>query len=80
MSPRVRCHSNTISIYLITNVLDPMAYNLWCMVYGLLGIEWVMAGSVGMEIWNWGGLYVKDNIVNLIPLSVFLGSLERKKF
>ncbi|XP_021911993.1 uncharacterized protein LOC110825801 [Carica papaya] len=28
----------------------PMPYNLWCMVHGLLGIEWVIAGSVGMEI------------------------------
>lgn len=30
-----------------------------------------MAGLVGMEIWAWDGLYVKGNIANLIPLTVF---------
>lgn len=26
-------------------------YSLWCMVYGLLGIDWVIVGSVQGEIW-----------------------------
>lgn len=28
-----------------------IAYRLWCMIYSLLGIEWVVAGSVRDEIW-----------------------------
>lgn len=41
------------------------------MIYGLLGIEWVIAGSVREEIWTWEGLFVKRNITNIISLTVF---------
>lgn len=43
------------------------AYNL----YGLLGINWVVLGSVCEELWAWDGLSTKRNIANLIPLTVF---------
>ncbi|MDV3147660.1 MAG: hypothetical protein Q8730_02570, partial [Sweet potato little leaf phytoplasma] len=49
----------------------PTVRSLWCMIYELLGIEWVIAGSVREEIWAWDGLSVKNKTANLIPLTVF---------
>lgn len=34
----------------------PMVYELWTLVYRLLGINWVMAGSVTYELWAWESL------------------------
>lgn len=49
----------------------PIAHSFWSFVYGRLGVDWVMVGSVEGEIWAWDGLYVKNKIANLISLSVF---------
>lgn len=49
----------------------PLVYSLWCLIYGLVGIDWVVAGFVEGEIWAWDGLYVKKDIANLILLTVF---------
>lgn len=51
----------------------PIAYGLWSMIYELLRIDWVMVRSVYGEIWTWKGSSVKRNVVNLIPLTIFLG-------
>lgn len=48
-----------------------IAYRLWCMIYSLLGIEWVVAGSVHDEIRVYDGLSCKRCIANQIPLIVF---------
>lgn len=42
----------------------PVAYNLWSMVYSLLGIWWVGPSSVREELWAWGG-FCKKKILNL---------------
>lgn len=34
----------------------PAAYDLWNMIYGLLGIKWVMSGAVREEILAWDEL------------------------
>lgn len=49
----------------------PAVYDLWCMIYELLGINWVMTGTVKEEIWAWGRLSMKKEIVKLIPLTIF---------
>lgn len=41
----------------------PTAYELWSLVYGLLGICWVPAGSIEDEIWALGGVGLKIEIV-----------------
>lgn len=47
----------------------PVAYGLWFMIYGLMGINWVIAGSIIEELWAWEGLDRKRNTVK--PLTVF---------
>lgn len=32
------------------------------MVYGLMGINWVMAGSVKEEVWAWMGYVRRENL------------------
>lgn len=50
----------------------PIAYSLWCLLYGLMGINWVMAESVREEVWAWKGLCKSSgNFVKIIPLSIF---------
>lgn len=46
----------------------PAAYELWCMVYGLLGICWVAAGSIVDEVQALGGVGLKTDIAKLIPI------------
>lgn len=48
----------------------PKVYKLWIMVYGLMGISWVIA-SVRDELWVWEGSSKGRKIVNLIPLIIF---------
>lgn len=33
-----------------------VAYSLWTLVYGLLGISWVIAGNMKNKFWAWDGL------------------------
>lgn len=47
------------------------AYKRWSMVYGLLGISWVMAGMVRDEIWAWKSISRQRKFVDLIPLTIF---------
>lgn len=46
-----------------------IAHNLWSMVYGLLDICWVRAGSM-KELWAWGGICKKKKFLKLIPLTI----------
>lgn len=41
------------------------------MVYKLLGLNWVVAGSVREELWTWDGVCKKNKLLRLIPLSIF---------
>lgn len=40
------------------------------MVYGLLRISWVIAGSIRDETWLWEGISKGRKIVDLIPLTM----------
>lgn len=48
-----------------------VAYSLWTMVYGILGINWVIAGNVKNELWAWEGLSRGRKIVKLISQTIF---------
>lgn len=48
-----------------------IAYELWSMIYSLLGINWIIAGTVEDEIWAWEGLCKKRKFVKLILLTIF---------
>lgn len=48
-----------------------VVYKLWTMVYSLLGISWVVSGSVRDEIWAWKGLAGRRKQAEIIPLTVF---------
>lgn len=55
----------------------PIVYDLWCMIYNLLGMQWVSMGSMFAEVWAWGGIYSgksKDYFTNY-----FLGYLKKKR-
>lgn len=39
----------------------PVAYEFWTMIYGLMGIHWVIADFVSDEVWAWDGLTRKRN-------------------
>lgn len=45
-------------------------YSLWCLIYGLMESDWVVAGSAGGEIWAWDGIYVKNRLLTLTVLWV----------
>lgn len=46
-------------------------YKFLFVVYGLLGVSWVMAGSVRDEIQSWKGISGRKKYVNLIPTTIF---------
>lgn len=46
-------------------------YNLWTLVFGLLGISWVMAGSAMNEILAWEGIVGRKKQFRLRPLTIF---------
>lgn len=48
------------------------------MVYGLLGVNWLMADTVGEELWAWGGMSKENVCIGLIPLTA-LDYLEREE-
>lgn len=56
----------------------PTAYGLWSMIYALLGINWVISGTVRGELWAREGLCVKRKVAKLIPLTIFWVFLKRK--
>lgn len=41
-------------------------------MYDFLGIDWVIAGSVGGKIWVWNGLNVKKQVSKYDPFDSFL--------
>lgn len=45
--------------------------HIWSMVYWLLGVSWVMAGSIREEIWAWKGIGRNGRFFSLIPLTIF---------
>lgn len=49
----------------------PVVYELWCIIYSLLGIHWVSTGSVLAEVRAWRGIHSTKNIVKIIPLAIF---------
>lgn len=50
-----------------------MASSSWIgsMVFGLLGLNWVMAGNVSWELWAWAGYCKKKKYFFFIPLTIF---------
>lgn len=48
----------------------PITHKLWTMVYSLLDISWVMAGSVLEELFAWD-LVWRNKKLRLIPLTIF---------
>lgn len=45
---------------------------LWHMIFGLIGISWVVAGSVREEVGAWSGLGLrKKKLTRLIPFTIF---------
>lgn len=44
---------------------------VWTMVYGLLGINWVMAGSVRDEVWVWKSISGQRKHADIILLTIF---------
>lgn len=55
----------------------PMAYELWIIVYILLGINWVMVGLVEMN-YGLGEVYAKKTICKSYSTYYLLGFMERK--
>lgn len=49
------------------------------MVYGLLGISWVMTGSVREEMEAWKGIGSRSTYADIIPLNFFFGPFERRE-
>lgn len=49
----------------------PVTYSIWYMVYGLLGIDWIIGSSVKYELWARDGVCKKLRIVNPIQLTTF---------
>lgn len=47
-----------------------LTYSLWCLAYGLLGIIWVMAGTVRNELLAWEGVCKDKGLYHLIPLTI----------
>lgn len=56
----------------------PFSYGLWSSIYGLLGINWVMAGMVKSELIACEGL-CKKNTLSPYTFIYFVGHLEREK-
>lgn len=54
----------------------PFVHKLWCMVYGLLGINWLMAGSVKDEHRVWAEICNNKIYLELVPLFGMRGILE----
>lgn len=49
-----------------------VVHKLWSIVYALLGVNWVMAGSAKNEIWAaCNSISQRRKFVDLIPLSIF---------
>lgn len=48
-----------------------LAFKLRSMVHRILGVSWVMVGSVREEIWTWKSLCGRKKQSGLIPLSIF---------
>lgn len=46
-------------------------HKLWIIVYGLLGINWVMTGNMRDEIWIWKSINSGKKQVGFIPLAIF---------
>lgn len=49
----------------------PMVYNIWLVVYNLLGINWVIVGSISEELCARASLCKKKSYLLLIHLSIF---------
>lgn len=49
----------------------PAAQEIWTMIFSLLGVNWVMAGSVREELSAWERLRKKKKVTRLIPLIVW---------
>lgn len=58
----------------------PLTNIVWYMVYGSLGINWVIGGFVKNELWAWNGIWKKSKIVNLIPLTIFWVIWEKRNY
>lgn len=43
----------------------PVAFGLWSLIYSLVGISWVMMGSIREELWAWEDMYLENRLINL---------------
>lgn len=46
-------------------------YQHWSLVYSLLGVKWLVAGSIKEDIWAWRGIHglSYNRHLNIIPLT-----------
>lgn len=58
----------------------PMVYSIQSMLYGLLGINWVIAGPVRDELWAWACLCKEKTYFLLISLSIFWKERNTRAF
>lgn len=49
----------------------PMVYKLWAMVYGLLGINWIMVGAVRNELLARRGISRSKKCMDFISQTIF---------
>lgn len=49
----------------------PITYGLWNDIFSLMGIQWVIAGSVKAELLAWESIAAKNKHYRLIPLTIF---------
>lgn len=56
-----------------------VVYKLWQIVYGLLGLNWVLAGSVREALWAWKGIRGRNSQLAMVPLTISWAVWEREK-
>lgn len=49
----------------------PVTYSLWNIVHSLLGINWIIGGTVKNELWVWDEICKKLKFIKLIPSTIF---------
>lgn len=55
------------------------AHCLWSLAYSLLGLRWVVVGSMGDELWAWKRIQSGKHSGMLIPLATFLAIWREKQ-
>lgn len=58
----------------------PTVYNIWTMIYGLLGIGWVVTASVREGIWLWDDISTNRSYIELTVFWVIWKERKRRAF